>query len=162
MGMKSFGDFFSDFGKAENRSLQLTREVLDEREQLENVLKELQPQIHAGLTKMDELQRVVTLLQHNKSLIEQNKDFIIKVPVTKQRKKDTPLVNTPPTASTAITHAMTTVFMLIMKTRRSVVPWTGRVVIVEFVQDSVYGPNMSIILIFSSSMRKRKSERLRS
>ena len=88
MGVKSFGDFFKQFGKAEHRSLQLTREVLNEREQLENVLKELQSQIHAGLTKMDELQRVVILLEHNKFLIEQNKDFIIKVPVTKQRKVD--------------------------------------------------------------------------
>ena len=90
MGKKSFQDFFSHFGKAEHRSLQLTREVLSEREQLENCIKELQPQIHAGLTKMDELKRVVTLLRHNKNLIEQNKDFIISVPVTKQRKVDTP------------------------------------------------------------------------
>ena len=90
MGVISFLDFFVAFGKAEHRSLQLTREVLDEREQLENVLKELQPQIHAGLTKMDELQKVVTVLQRNKALIEQNKDFNFTVKVTKQKKVDTP------------------------------------------------------------------------
>ncbi len=90
MGMKSFQSFFSDFGKAEHRSLQLTREVLSEREQLENVLQQLQPQIHTGLTKMDELQRVVIMLEHNKSLIEQNKEFVFAVSVTKQRMVDTP------------------------------------------------------------------------
>ena len=90
MGMKSFINFFQAFGVAEHKSLQLTREVLDERKQLENVLKELQPQIHSGLTKMDELQRVVMMLQHNKDVIEQNKDFYYSVPVTKQRKLDTP------------------------------------------------------------------------
>ena len=90
MGMKSFVDFFSDFGRAEHRSLELTREVLSEWDQLDNVLKELQSQIHAGLNKMDELQQVVTLLQHNKSLIEQNKDFVFTITVIKQRKVDTP------------------------------------------------------------------------
>ncbi len=89
MGMMSFQGFFNDFGKAEHRSLQLTREVLEEREQLENVLKQLQPQIHTGLTKMDELQRVVVMLERNKSLIEQNKDFVFRVQVTKQRKINT-------------------------------------------------------------------------
>lgn len=89
MGTKSFRDFFTEFSVAEHKSLQLTREVLDEREQLENVLKQLQPQIHAGLTKMDELQQVVTMLQHNKDMVEQNKDFSFTVKVTKQRKVDT-------------------------------------------------------------------------
>ena len=90
MGVKSFTNFFEAFGKAEHRSLQLTREVLDEREQLENVIKELQPQIRAGLMKMDELQNVVEALQRNKALIEQNKDFRFKVKITKQKKVDTP------------------------------------------------------------------------
>ena len=86
MGFESFLNFFLEFGRAQHRSLQLTRDVLDEREQLENVLKELQPQIYAGLTKMNELQSVKTLAQYN----EQSEDFFIRVPVTKQRKVDTP------------------------------------------------------------------------
>ena len=90
MGIKYFTDFFVAFGKAEHKSLQLTREVLDEREQLENVLQLLEPQIQTGLTKMDKLQRVVIMLEHNKSLIEQNKEFVFTVSVTKQRMVDTP------------------------------------------------------------------------
>ena len=90
MGVKSFDDFFAHFGRTQHRSLQLTREVLEEREQLENLIKELQPQIHAGLSKMNQLQNVIAELEHNKALIEQNKDFSIPVCITKQRKIDTP------------------------------------------------------------------------
>ena len=55
MGIQSFEEFFKAFAKAESRSLQLTREVLTEREQLEIAIQGLQPQIHAGLSKIDEL-----------------------------------------------------------------------------------------------------------
>ena len=51
MGQKSFEDFFNHLSIAQTTSLQQSREVLQEREQLEILIQELSTQIQAGLAK---------------------------------------------------------------------------------------------------------------
>uniref|UniRef100_A0A1X7T458 Septin-type G domain-containing protein n=1 Tax=Amphimedon queenslandica TaxID=400682 RepID=A0A1X7T458_AMPQE len=66
-------------------SLQMTREVLHERQQLETIVNGIQPKINAGLAKIDELKQEEEMLKANESKILANKDFKYKVKVTKQR-----------------------------------------------------------------------------
>ena len=55
MGTNSFKEFFRQFSTAKTQSLQQTREVIQEREKLETIIQGLQPQIKAGLNKIDML-----------------------------------------------------------------------------------------------------------
>lgn len=75
MGMKSFKDFFKHFEAAEAKSLQLTREVLQEREQLEILIQDLQKQVRAGMNKMNSLRTEMEILRQHRDAIEANKDF---------------------------------------------------------------------------------------
>ena len=63
MGYSSFDDFFKHFGKADTVSLVMTRQVLEERKQLETIVTGIQPQINAGLSKIDELQQEEQILK---------------------------------------------------------------------------------------------------
>ena len=85
MGKKSFEDFFSHFHKAETQSLQQSREVLQKREQLEVTIQGLQPQIRAGLAKIDELRQERQLLKDHEADIITHREFTYQVQVTKQR-----------------------------------------------------------------------------
>ncbi|XP_063312454.1 stonustoxin subunit beta-like [Pelobates fuscus] len=58
-----------------NEILKLTKEVLKEQKQLEIILKALQPQINAGLIKLDEIRKT-------KDLMEANENFEFEVNVT--------------------------------------------------------------------------------
>ena len=51
MGAKSMKAFFIALDKMPTRSLQLTKEVLNERKQLEAVVEGIQPQVRAGLVE---------------------------------------------------------------------------------------------------------------
>ena len=55
MGMSSLQTFFTSLGKMPAISLQLTHQVLDEREYLETTMKGLQDKIPRGLDKIEEL-----------------------------------------------------------------------------------------------------------
>ena len=84
--VESFKDFFIALEKVEHRSLELTFEVLNIQEQLKNVL---QPQIDSGLLKINYLLNVLDILERKWRYIEENKDFVLKIPgVIKQRKID--------------------------------------------------------------------------
>ncbi|XP_003388518.1 PREDICTED: uncharacterized protein LOC100640421 [Amphimedon queenslandica] len=85
MGYASLEKFFTTFQQAGAVSLQLTREVLNERQQLEVIVNGIQPQINAGLAKIDELNQEEKMLKENESKIKANKDFTYKVKITKQR-----------------------------------------------------------------------------
>lgn len=85
MGTKSFASFFDHFRNVEPKSLTLTREVLHERGQMEAAIQGLQPQIRAGLTKIDELKQEEQILRDYEKEILTNKDFTYEVQVTKQR-----------------------------------------------------------------------------
>ena len=90
MGKNSFQDFFDRFSRAKTQSLQQSREVLQQREQLEITIQGLQPQIRAGLAKIDELRQERQLLKDHEADIITHKDFTYQVHITKQRKIDLP------------------------------------------------------------------------
>ena len=66
MGVRSYiKKKFSEFGKTESVSLQLTQEVLNEREQLQTLIEGLKPQITDGLHKIEVMrQEELILKQH--------------------------------------------------------------------------------------------------
>ena len=88
MGFISFKKFFIAFVKKESVSLFLTKEVLEERRQLEVTVQELQNQINAGVSKLAELRQEEIILQQREAEIATNKDFTYTVEVTKQKKVD--------------------------------------------------------------------------
>ena len=90
MGISSFANFFDKFNKAEMKSLTLTREVLKERQQLENLIPGLQVQVKVGLNQMDAIQQEKEALKvHEKSILE-NKNFTYYVKEQKIKKVDLP------------------------------------------------------------------------
>ena len=91
MGTKSFDEFFQRFSNAQPQSLQLSREVIQERETLEVTIQGLQPQIQLGLSKIDELRQDMQMLKSHEADILTNQDFTYTVEVTKQRKIDLPI-----------------------------------------------------------------------
>ncbi|XP_055486322.1 uncharacterized protein LOC129693544 [Leucoraja erinacea] len=97
MGTNSMKKFFTALSTMQARSLLLTREVLNERSQLESIVAGLQTLIQAGLTKLEELKKTQQVLDQNQSNLEENKDFEYEVDViVKEKRKlgsDAPLVN---------------------------------------------------------------------
>ena len=90
MGFISFKKFFDEFTKAQEVSLTLTKEVLQERQQLEITVQGLQQQISAGVAKLEELRQEEIILQQREAEIASNKDFTYSVTITKQKKVDLP------------------------------------------------------------------------
>ncbi len=75
LGFSSMKKFFISLNKMKTQSLSLTREVLKERQQLEVLVEGLQPQINAGLTKLDEIRKTRAALEQHKAEMDANKDF---------------------------------------------------------------------------------------
>jgi len=88
MGFHSFQSFFNKFLKCESVSLQLTKEVLKEREQLQTTLEGLNPQISMGLSRIAEMRQEELILQVHEKEIETNKEFSYTVNVIKTRMID--------------------------------------------------------------------------
>lgn len=88
MGVKSFQKFFTELAQAESKSLQLTKDVLQERKQLEATVNGLLPQIRAAQLKLNELLREEAVMIKFKDQIEANKNFTWEDTETKQRKID--------------------------------------------------------------------------
>ena len=88
MGMSSFRDFFTHVGKVQSKSLQQTREVLFEREQLNNFVEKISQLMQLGLTKINELHQDERAVKDHEAEILASKDFTYKVKVQKQRKID--------------------------------------------------------------------------
>jgi len=86
MGFSSFRKFFTEFEKAESKSLKLTKDVLKERHQLEATIQGLRPRIDDGLSKLEELRQEEIILDKRKAEILANKDFTYQLKVTKQKK----------------------------------------------------------------------------
>lgn len=83
MGHESFKNFFEKFVKSESVSLQLTNEVLKEREHLEVLIEGLNPQIKRGLANIETMRQEKLFLQQHEAQIEQSKEFDFYVPVMK-------------------------------------------------------------------------------
>ena len=79
--------FFAELYKAKPASLQLTREVLEERERLETTINGLHPQIRCGLAKLEEMRQEEVLKQHEAD-ITTNQGFTYGVDITKQCRID--------------------------------------------------------------------------
>ncbi|WAQ94894.1 hypothetical protein MAR_007365 [Mya arenaria] len=90
MGMKGFRNFFQTLGTMSTKSLQMTSDVLYERNRLEVTIKNLEPMLDAGLLKVNQLKAEIKLFGDHKSLIADNKDFEYTVTSTRQVKTDLP------------------------------------------------------------------------
>ena len=86
MGERSFKTFLRELEVMEPRSLQLTREVLDEREQLKVILQAIQKTMHNILSKIDELEQEQHILSQHKADVQANRNFTYTVeePLIKQ------------------------------------------------------------------------------
>nr|XP_025038035.1 uncharacterized protein LOC112545021 [Pelodiscus sinensis] len=82
MGAMSMQTFLGALLKLETRSLTLTQEVLRERKELEVAVEGLQPQIKAGLMKLEELRKTQEALEQHKDEMEANRDFEYEVEKT--------------------------------------------------------------------------------
>ena len=83
MGAGSFKKFFVDFPKYPSVSLRLTKEVLQEREQLQISLEGLNDQIQIGLNRIEEMRQEEIVLQQHEAKIKANKDFTYQVKLVK-------------------------------------------------------------------------------
>ncbi|XP_053386543.1 uncharacterized protein LOC123539300 [Mercenaria mercenaria] len=90
MGLKGCRAFFDHLRQVETKSLQMTKHVLDERSRLETAMKNLQPQLNAGLSKVDCLKQEIRIIEQNKSLMKDIKDFEYEIEETQQKKKELP------------------------------------------------------------------------
>uniref|UniRef100_A0A8C4RMD4 Septin-type G domain-containing protein n=1 Tax=Erpetoichthys calabaricus TaxID=27687 RepID=A0A8C4RMD4_ERPCA len=82
MGTQSMKRFFDSLEQMNTKSLSLTKEVLEERKRLEMAIEGLQPQIRAGLTKLEEIRKTGEALKQHIDQIESNKNFEYEVEVT--------------------------------------------------------------------------------
>ncbi|XP_056624760.1 uncharacterized protein LOC130437399 [Triplophysa dalaica] len=91
LGNSSLRKFFTSLKQMKTKSLSLTQEVLKERQQLETLVEGLQPQINAGLSKLDEMKKTTAALEQHKAEMDANKDFEYEVErvVPKQIKNTT-------------------------------------------------------------------------
>ncbi|XP_069502052.1 stonustoxin subunit alpha-like [Ambystoma mexicanum] len=88
MGTSSMETFFRSLTHLEPKSLNLTKEVLKERNELEAAVQGLQPQIKAGLMKLEELRKTQHALEQHKDDMNANKDFEYEVDITYQVKEN--------------------------------------------------------------------------
>jgi HrpA-like RNA helicase len=89
MGMKSFKQFFKQFEKAEPKSLQQTKEVLEERKRLEILIKGLRDRIEYGIGKLTELREERKALCQHEADVKANQNFTYTVIVTQYVKRNT-------------------------------------------------------------------------
>ena len=75
MGIKSFEKFFHELAKMELKSLVLTKQVLDERAQLEVRLNGLREKVNLGVNKLSELQQLTRVCKQHAADINANKNF---------------------------------------------------------------------------------------
>ena len=79
MGTGNFNRFMSDLENVKPQSLQLTAEVLQERNELEITVNKIQENIKVGLKKLDQLKMEQELLKHHQADIDRNRDFTYEV-----------------------------------------------------------------------------------
>ncbi|KAJ3595635.1 hypothetical protein NHX12_004938 [Muraenolepis orangiensis] len=73
MGTKSMKNFFTALKIIETKSLTLTKEVLQQRGQLENTIENLQKKVKLGLDKHEEIKQESQILQTHKAPITANR-----------------------------------------------------------------------------------------
>ncbi|XP_030608457.1 uncharacterized protein LOC115796272 [Archocentrus centrarchus] len=88
MGKKNMKRFFAALNVIETKSLTLTKEVLRERNQLENSFENLQVQVKLGLAKMEEIKETSEKLKEREAEISRNENFEFEVMVKKPVQED--------------------------------------------------------------------------
>ncbi|XP_038574884.1 uncharacterized protein si:ch73-170d6.2 [Micropterus salmoides] len=88
MGTKSMKRFFAALNLIETKSLTLTKEVLRERQQLENSVENLQEQVKVQLAKLEEIKETSEILKEHEAEISRNENFEFEVTVKKPFQKD--------------------------------------------------------------------------
>lgn len=86
MGFYSFKKFFNQLCLFKTKSLTLTKDVLQEREQLKAYITNVHRQVEIGLSKQIELEKEIDIFEKHKCEIENNKNFEYEVTETKQYK----------------------------------------------------------------------------
>ncbi|XP_029308521.1 uncharacterized protein LOC115021931 [Cottoperca gobio] len=81
MGAKSMEKFFTALDKMTTKSLLMTQEVLKERRHLETAVEGLQPQVKAGLAKLEEIKTTKEMIKEHESAMTSNENFEIEVDV---------------------------------------------------------------------------------
>ena len=79
MGINNFNRFMRDLKSVKPQSLQLTAEVLQERNALEMTVNNIQESIKVGLRKLDQLKMEQQLLKSHQADIDKNRDFTYEV-----------------------------------------------------------------------------------
>ncbi|XP_074496265.1 uncharacterized protein LOC141770540 [Sebastes fasciatus] len=87
MCAKSMEKFFTALHKMATKSLLMTQEVLKERKHLETAVEGLQPQVRAGLAKLEEIKTTKEKIKEHETVMTTNENFEIEVEVTKPVKK---------------------------------------------------------------------------
>ena len=90
MGMKSFNEFFNELIKMKSKSLSLTKQVLEERKQLEATVEGLQPLIKIGLSKMEEMRKLKQVVTKSQPQIDANKNVEFEFEVNVAKKVEAP------------------------------------------------------------------------
>ena len=90
MGYESFNDFFMEFGNKTAVSLQLTQEVLKERQHLETVVGGLQPKIDNGLRKIDEMRQQEKMLKEYQEDMKGSENYEKEITTTVKECRDLP------------------------------------------------------------------------
>ncbi|XP_029931006.1 uncharacterized protein LOC115375663 [Myripristis murdjan] len=88
MGTKSMKNFFAALNLITPKSLTLTKQVLREREQLENSVENLQLQVKLGLAKLEEIKQTTQILQEHEAEATRNEKFEFEVTMKKPVQKD--------------------------------------------------------------------------
>ncbi|XDV42521.1 hypothetical protein PO909_011165 [Leuciscus waleckii] len=83
MGAKSMVKFFTALKKITTKSLLMTQEVLKERKHLETAVEGLQPQVKAGLAKLEEIRTTKEKIKEHETAMTSNENFEIEVDVIK-------------------------------------------------------------------------------
>ncbi|XP_073347826.1 uncharacterized protein [Pagrus major] len=88
MGTKSMKKFFVALNKMETKSLTMTKDVLRERQRLENSVENLQKQVKLGLAKLEEIKETSEKLKEHEAEISRNENFEFYVTVMKPVQED--------------------------------------------------------------------------
>jgi hypothetical protein len=75
VGCTSLDDFFSHLLTAKQQTLQLTRDVLDERQKLQALIQGVQQDVHKVMHAIDEMRQEKQVLKANEAKMQANKDF---------------------------------------------------------------------------------------
>uniref|UniRef100_A0A671WFE2 Uncharacterized protein n=1 Tax=Sparus aurata TaxID=8175 RepID=A0A671WFE2_SPAAU len=83
MGTTSMKMFFNALNVIETKSLTLTKEVLRERQSLENSVENLQKQVEVGLAKLEKIKETAEKLKDHEAEISRNENFEFDVTIMK-------------------------------------------------------------------------------